>query len=782
MKTLKTTLFLTLLTCFCTLSAQSISWTEQIINDRSENLQDFTQAEDGSATIVGYGNTFVKSTDGGETWNNTGVFETDAFDYQDISFSGNTGFAVAMTGYKVIDRGANDIYANSPLLKTVDGGVTWELITVANMGSGSDSTLNLSAAGNYSVKFTAVEAVDENTVYVAAYWKDVKDDAHYNVFNTTDGGATWEPVIPHDETAGINSMLTYNEHIYIAGNKTLYKVSVADNIVTDLYPVVDKGEDDGMYFWNISVSGNELIFPTTADSIRITNDEGTTFTSLPNIKKGYYVYKHDENNIVVAAGSSDTKTTNDGGATWTTVSAGESLWNGAIVGDSLIAIAKNEIYTMAISDIAAGTFAWTSKIITDISGNLKGITTTGDKTFITGYSDIFLMSTDGAQTFTEVNLPSKSDIIYGSLDLDFVSIAQGKGGAQLASSRRIKTADYDDVDVYISGFLISTTDNWESFDVIDDTNVGAKYTTTSTNPYAEGCYGQDYYTGACVDDSTFMTYVQWYDTISGDDKITYGRVFKSTDAGESWDTISSDFGGLYIESVVEKDGVIYIGGNKTLIRSTDNGLTYENLNEKLTALGATDPYINDIIIKGDTLYIPTISDGVYVSYDAGASFSAINGVSGATAIVPVDGDSWMTLGSSAKCFFSNNAGTDWIDVYPGSTVYSTGGIYNGNIIALCKAKIFKQSISGLEADASAINELNLSENTIAISQIGDEITLTSEQNISNCNVYSITGQIVLNATPQSTNYLLNTSHFTSGIYLISTVVNGQSITHKVIIK
>ena len=68
----------------------------------------------------------------------------------------------------------------------------------------------------------------------------------------------------------INSIEQFNGHIYIAGNKMLYKVSILSNTVFDLYPIVDNGSDDAMYFWNISTYNNsELIFPTVITSYSI---------------------------------------------------------------------------------------------------------------------------------------------------------------------------------------------------------------------------------------------------------------------------------------------------------------------------------------------------------------------------------------------------------------------------------------------------------------------------------------------------------------------------------
>ena len=49
-------------------------------------------------------------------------------------------------------------------------------------------------------------------------------------------------------------------------------------------------------------------------------------------------------------------------------------------------------------------------------------------------------------------------------------------------------------DVFLPGVIFTTTNNWETYTVVDDTKIGAKYgSKTDVNPYAEHCSGQDYF-------------------------------------------------------------------------------------------------------------------------------------------------------------------------------------------------------------------------------------------------------------------------------------------------
>lgn len=770
------------------IQAQTFNWEEQIITDRNETIQGFAPAEDGSATIIGFGNIFSRTTDGGESWQDAGIFTgLDAFDYQDISFSGTTGYAVAMTKFKVIDHPAgasHDLYANSPLLKTEDGGISWSLISLETMGSGTDSTLNASALGNSFVKYTSVEAISADTAYVGIYWKDVNSAVHQNVFKTIDGGESWEAILPDNGSKSISYMTVHKSHIYIAGSKTLFKVNTTTDAVTNLHPIIDEGEDDGMYFWDMSVYGDELIIPTTGDGIFVTDDEGASFSIIPNTTKAYAFYKHDANNMIALAGKNDTKATNDGGQTWTSISAGESLWNYAVIGDSIVALAKKEIYTMALSDIANGQFEWTSKPITDINGNIKAIDTVGDTVYVTGYADLFLRSTDGAQTFTEVTLPSKSDLVYNGVDIEMIGLAQGKGKSGIASTRRHKLVDYPSsgpADIYRSGFIFKTEENWATYSVVDNTLIGDKYGDNATiNPNATGCYGQDFGTVECIDDTTFYTFVQWYDTLGTESKIIRGAVYKTIDGGISWDTIITNLDAKYVYGIDFKSNSGYIYGSKICLQIDKNDGTITDLYTKLTDLGAKTPSISEVTELGDHLYIMTTAKGAYISSDNGETFATINDIAGATGFVILDDNSWMTLGSSSKTRYSNDAGTTWTNCYPGSTTFSYGGIYNGDIIALCKSKIYKQSIADLDITASSLDNTK-AQATINLSQTGQELQLTADHAITDCIVYSITGQVMHKSTPNSEDYSINTSSFANGIYIIFAKSNGVNNSYKVII-
>ncbi len=773
--------------------AQTYNWKFQSITE-GKNMQAMDTASDGSATLIGYGNTIMRSTDGGSTWLDPGIItNADDFDYQDISFSGDTAFAVAMTNFKVIERTSNDLYAASPILKTTDGGNTWNQVTISAVSDGTTDSLNITLDGNYKVKFMAVECIDASTAYVAAQWTDFENNTHSTVYKTIDGGENWSPLIGDQENHYIVSMIEFKNNLYVAGNKILFKINISTDNVTNLYPIVDEEEDDAMYFWYTTVYNNsELIFPTTADSIWVTNDEGTSFYALPNIKSGYNVYKHDDSTIVVVGSSTKTVATTDTGTTWASCSAGTSLWNAGVINDSLIGLAKNSVFKMALSDIENGNFSWTEQEVESGNGNFKSIASCGEKIFITGMGDAFLESPDNGKNFSTANIPSKKDLISSSIDLDIRGLGHGLDSSGIITTRRYRIIDNEEGDdYYIPGVIFTTNNNWETSSTVNDTLIGHMYgQDPAKNPNAKGCWGQDYYSAECVNDSVFYVYVQWYDTTTSE-KISHGRVYKTSDNCKTWDTITIDLESSYITQILFKDNLGYIGGKNIFYKSTDGGATLIDLYPKFSAFTDATIYIQDINqVSEDTLYISTTNAGVFTTYDACETFAQIADLAGCNGMYIIDTNSWMTVGSSSKSLYTNNSGINWENCYPETTIFSRGPIIGDTLFGCAKSGLYKLAISDLDANSVEQEEEEeetsissaLSNNTLKIWQSDKELMIVSEELINSCSLININGTITGTYNINNNEANIDISDFTTGIYIIQTRTSEAISSQKILIR
>lgn len=765
--------------------SQSFNWVEQQVAPTGENVVGMVNTSDTSAVIVGYGNTLTHTTDAGVTWSDLGLMtNTDKFDYSAIDFHQNVGYVTSSESFTAVNRASNNIIANSPILKTTDGGLSWEILTLDAIGDGITAELSPSAYGCTNLKFYAVNCISASTAYISACWSTMDNNKHNNVFKTEDGGISWTVLLPDNGDNVINSIYQHDSLIYICGKETLYKKNTNNNTLTNLYPIVDKGEDDTMYFWNITAFGNEVFFPTTADSIRYTNDAGATFKTLPNIAKGYYVYKHDDNTYVVLSGKNDTKATNDAGTNWVACSAGESLWNGAVINNNLIALAKGSIYKMKITDIANSTFDWTNSNTAPLTGTVKGIATVNNSVYLAGYDDGLAVSADDCTTFNTINTPSKRELIYSSVDLSIQSIEQGTGEAGIITSRRYKKASStsDMESIYQPGVIWTTVDNWKNSEIIDDTKIGAQYNTTSQNPYSAGCYGQDFYTAQCIDDSTFYVACQWYDSISAEDRTTHARVYKTSDACQTWDTITKDHGAAFITTLSFNRKSGYIGGNNILQRTTDEGVTVEDIYPNLELVGDNNMYINEInIVNEDTILISTTSDGIFQSFDAGETFHFIEGSLGCNATVLLSPNSWMTMGSKSKTFFTSDGGNIWTGCTPGSTIYNNGTILNDSLYALAKSVVYKIALTDL-ATTSSTEQIISSAYDIKVWQNNSDLIVQSKSTIENCSLYNISGHLVGRFRVNDTTYEIPVSEYAKGMYILTVETQNGNSSVKTLIK
>lgn len=120
------------------------------------------------------GSKFIKTTDGGATWNeaNTGV-TSDAI-FQDVYFVNNShGFAV----YR-------DPFTGDGAIKTTDGGTTWNPVNINN--------------DKYDKRY--IYFADENLGFVSG---------HSTLYRTTDGGDNWDTLAVGTNSQDLNSKVTF---------------------------------------------------------------------------------------------------------------------------------------------------------------------------------------------------------------------------------------------------------------------------------------------------------------------------------------------------------------------------------------------------------------------------------------------------------------------------------------------------------------------------------------------------------------------------------------------
>ncbi len=756
------------------------------------NLQGMSVTGDTSAVIVGYDNTFKKSTDKGFSWFDLNAFKAE-YDFIGMSAANDVAFLSSRKA-NVVDHpsgGKPDVYVSGALLKTTDKGSSWEVMDISKIGTGDDVSLNPNAAGGYEKDIYSVGVYNEDTVFVYLGWKDITSGTNVlrgAVFRTNNGGSSWEAITPDLGSSKITSIVIQDSIALFGGNKTFYRANILTNTVTDLSLAVGTTTGSSSFFINAITSKNAGIFylTTTSHGIVKTEDGGQSFTKLSGISGSNDLYVLNDTSIVVLGGTAKSVISTDNGNTWTDCHPEETIYKvGGVLGDTLYALAKSNAYKIAVSDLLEKDFNWSAIALSDGENLQKMVIFDDTNAVISGYAQTCKRTTDGGLTWQQTALPGDFN---EDVDFDFNGIS-ASGENAFTTVRRFKIADLPSEstvnDYYMEGLVLSTNNNWETINILDVSKIGVNDGPDATkNPQAEGCFALNPYVTECVDNNTAYVYANWYETVTNGTPEDRGRVFKTTDAGGSWSAVTEDFENSYINGIEFIGEVGYIAGNGILLKTTDGGANFTNLFPAMVLANNNDSNIfpkTISLVDENEIYIPTTSDGVFISDDGGLSFSKFENVEGGNDICKLDQNSFMILGTTSKSYFTNDGGSTWQNPNVGKPIYSIGGVLNDSLYALGSGSIYKISLADLDLTTSI--PVILVNNELSIRYKSNSIELvSSEKNIDICRVYSLSGQLIAITKPFSQRVELQNNTFTPGVYIVSAMAGGKVYNNKVVFK
>lgn len=725
-----TTLFVIAISFAISLPAQ-FNWQEQMISP-GNNLKEMN-FYDTSVFLVGYGRTFVKSTDMGETWNDVPIL-TPVYDFYDLSIDA-TGVGYLCSGDEKIfnnpSGGEPDVYIRGVLLKTADYGATWQHVDISAIGSGDDPAFNPNADGCYAMHIYSVGVVDDNIAFIGLqwYWHDPSTSGRvtYNgIFRTDDGGTTWVPFskdnkVPYTIEAADTS-------VYFGGNKQLLKTVIGTDTIVDIYPNLVAAADPSVFIWDVTiVSEDEIYVTTTSDGILLSTDRGETFNKLTGTGVpggGNDMIKLNDSTMVVLGTSTKSKVTTDYGANWKNCYPGATCYEiGGVLNDSLYGLAKGKVYKIAVEDLLAADYNWVSQTLNEGS-NLQKMHISNNTTpnaVIAGFGETLKGTSDGGVTWYDIELPKLDVAEYPEYDWSDISTSN-IDGTSYACTRRLYFIDYPSssglIDVYGHGLIAKSNDSWETWDFLDYRNIGAGETDPSLNPnLADACYGLSPTELESINDSTLYVYITWLDTLNGyDNKTTHSRVFMTENGGDTWSVVTDDLGNRYVTKIMFLNADTgYIAGNTLLLNTTDGGKTFTDIYPPLAqaSIDVQDDstlYITAMdYINEKEWYFTTSVDGVFETHDGGETYSMFTGIGGGNDFYKVDTSSYVVLGSSTKSKVTWDKGATWTSCYPGSTVWNIGGVLNGSLVALAKGKLFKIPLWNLEPPGTDILSFVLEE-------------------------------------------------------------------------
>ena len=255
------------------------TWTQQT-NNTTNNLWGVSFIDNNTGWVCGYGGTILKTTDGGNTWNNISLNISNARSGGFWFFDANNGF------FAVGD--AN--FANSKILRTTNGGNSWD--TVYSGGTGWISFMDFPDRNNGYV------TVSGGTIYRTA-----DGGAHWNSLGV--GGDLWmSGVYFFNKDTGLVSGGDYNtgaSYIYKTtnGGNNWQTLTTAYGASVMLFTSSNNGYAIGF------ASGSNLI--TTVKKIIIkTTDGGANWAQCTTTKESLNGICFPSANIGYAVGDSGT--------------------------------------------------------------------------------------------------------------------------------------------------------------------------------------------------------------------------------------------------------------------------------------------------------------------------------------------------------------------------------------------------------------------------------------------------------------------------------------------
>lgn len=534
----------------------------------------------------------MKSTDGGVTWNTTG-----------LTFSFNAGIAIYRMAMSPTNPGVLLAATTDGLYRTANGGTTWTRVRTGSHGD---------------IEF---KPGDGNTIYATTddYW------GYCQVWKSTDAGVNWIQVSSFSTTNSflrlavtpanpnkVAVLMTNGNDVYVSPdggtnwtytsdcpeNTILYISPVNENIIYTGYVNVYRSNDGGYNWTKIThwhggmpepevhadhhfvnhnpVDANALYFCCDGGVYR--HEENTTtwteFTDNLVITQFYRLATAQNHAEVVIGGTQDNggrKRTTTG--TWTYTNGGDAME---------VAIDPtnyNIIYTTYVNgQLYRSLDGWTADQYYDIRANIPGapdgdwvapyvLDPNNSSTIVAGYKEVY-RSTNRGDNWTQI-----SSGMTGGNNLHCIAVAKGNSSV-IYTSR-------DDI-------------------FYRTTNMGTNWTTL-TVPNGERI------TSITIDPNNSSTV---YITRSGYN--AGNKVFKSTNGGTSWTNITGTLpnvpfnGSVYYEASTNEG--VFIGG--------DRGVYYRNSTMSdwvLWGNGLPNTSVTDLEIykAGKKLRISTFGRGLW---------------------------------------------------------------------------------------------------------------------------------------------------------------------------
>lgn len=229
----------------------NVYWTKQI-SGTSEFLNCLYFINENKGFVGGENSTLLKTIDGGETWEDIPI--DGDWSILDIHFpSDNVGYVVGKPSLS----SADDL-----ILKTTDGGITWEQLPFNN----------LSYSAPQSVYF-----LNEQTGFIGS-----SSDNNYRMLKTDDGGGSWQIVADIEGSFSIRDIIFTNNSIGYAlgiGNSSYIFKTINEGTT---WQKIYTSPAENIRLLDITLSENEVFSTVSGNNDRIIAGENQLEKAFSN--------------------------------------------------------------------------------------------------------------------------------------------------------------------------------------------------------------------------------------------------------------------------------------------------------------------------------------------------------------------------------------------------------------------------------------------------------------------------------------------------------------------
>ncbi|HHN78742.1 MAG TPA: glycosyl hydrolase, partial [Phycisphaerales bacterium] len=235
--------------------------------------------ENNSQRSVSFGDGVYKSIDGGQSWTNMGLEESEHIGMIAIDPRDSDTVFVAAQGPLWRDGGDRGLY------RTTDGGETWEKV--------------LDISEHTGINEVHIDPEDPDVMYASAYqrqrkvWTLINGGPESGIWKSTDGGDTWREInkgLPDVDKGRIGLDISPVDH------NVVYAIVEAADGKSGFYRSTDRGENwekmsdyatsSPQYYNEIFASPHDVDTVYAMDTfMHVTHDGGKTFSRVPKVNK-----------------------------------------------------------------------------------------------------------------------------------------------------------------------------------------------------------------------------------------------------------------------------------------------------------------------------------------------------------------------------------------------------------------------------------------------------------------------------------------------------------------